>query len=142
MIIDNLSATANSLSQRVINLRNGDYTYNNGSYLINVPIPIIANKSYTIKAKIFYSDATNTPYSALKAFTSGPTTPVIVSAFGDAMTSIFLSIQPQSEVLNYSAFFGVLFRARSFLSRNSCPSFLLSAFVIFCVKYSFLETCI
>ena len=59
-----------------------------------VPISIIANKSYTIKAKVFYSDATNTPYSALKAFTSGPTTPVIVSAFGDAMTSIFLFIQP------------------------------------------------
>ncbi len=36
LIIDNVSATANSLSQRVINLRNGDYTYNNGSYLINI----------------------------------------------------------------------------------------------------------
>jgi hypothetical protein len=103
LIIDNVSATANSLTQKVIHLKNGDYTYNNGSYLINVPIPIIANKSYTIKAKLFYSDATYTPYSALKAFTSGPTTPVIVSAFGDAMTSIFISIQPQSEVLNYSA---------------------------------------
>ena len=78
LIIDNVSATAkNSLSQNVINLRYGDYTYNNGSYLINIPIPIIANKSYTIKVKVFYSDATNTPYSALKAFTSGPTTPVI-----------------------------------------------------------------
>ena len=103
LIIDNVSNATNSLSQKVINLKNDDYTYNNGSYLINVPIPVIANKSYTIKAKVFYSDTTSTPYSNLKAFTSGPTTPVIISGFGDALTSIFLSIQPQMEVVNYSA---------------------------------------
>ena len=103
LIIDNVSTATNSLSQKVINLKKNDYTYNGGSYLINVPIPIIANKSYTIKAKVFYSDGTNTAYSNLKAFTSGPTTPVIISGFGDALNSIFLSIQPQIEVLNYSA---------------------------------------
>ena len=103
LIIDNVSTATNSLSQKVINLKNSDYTYNSGSYLINVPIPIIANKSYTIKAKVFYSDGTNTAYSNLKAFTSGPTTPVIISGFGDAISSIFLSIQPQIEVSSYSA---------------------------------------
>lgn len=101
LIIDNVSSSQ-SLTHKVVNLKNSDFTYNNGSYLINVSIPIIANKSYTIKAKVFYSDATSTAYSALKAFTSGPTTPVIVSAFGDAISSIFLSIQPQQEVTNYS----------------------------------------
>lgn len=103
LIIDNVNNAINSLSQKVINLKNGDYTYNKGSYLINVSIPILANKSYTIKVKVFYSDATSTPYSTLKSFTSGPTTPVIISGFGDALTSIFLSIQPQPEVSNYSA---------------------------------------
>ena len=103
LIIDNVSTATNSLSQKVINLKKNDYTFNGGSYLINVPIPIIANKSYTIKAKVFYSDGTNTAYSNLKAFTSGPTTPVIISGFGDALNSIFLSIQPQLEVSNYSA---------------------------------------
>ena len=103
LIIDNVSTATNSLSQKVINLKKNDYTFNGGSYLINVPIPIIANKSYTIKAKVFYSDGTNTSYSNLKAFTSGPTTPVIISGFGDALNSIFLSIQPQLEVSNYSA---------------------------------------
>ncbi len=102
IIIDNVSSSQ-SLAHKVVNLKNSDFTYNSGSYLINVSIPIIANKSYTIKAKVFYSDSTSTAYSALKAFTSGPTTPVIVSAFGDAISSIFLSIQPQQEVTNYTA---------------------------------------
>nr|WPF46683.1 MAG: hypothetical protein [Lake Baikal virophage 9] len=103
LIIDNVSNTSSGLSQKVINLQNGDYTYNDSNYLINVRITVIENKNYTIKAKVFFSDASSSQYSGIKPFTTGPTTPVIISGFGDAISSIFLSIQPQSEVLNYSA---------------------------------------
>jgi len=43
---------------------------------------------------------------------------------------------------NPPLFFCFLFRARSFLSRKSFPSFLLSATVIFCAKNRSLETCL
>ena len=105
LIVDNVSRS-NSLSQLVVNLKNDDYTYTSNAYLISVSIPITTNNNFTVLAKVFYSDGTSTPYSLMKAFTSGPTTPVILSAYGDAKTSIFMSITPQPEVTSYSAILG------------------------------------
>jgi len=105
LIIDNIS-DSNSLSQLVINLKTDDYFYSSTKYLINLNIPVESNKQYSVKAKIFYSDGTSTPYSLMKSFTSAPTPPEILSVYGDAKNSIFLSIKPQSEVISYSVILG------------------------------------
>ena len=105
LIIDNIS-DSNSLSQLVINLKSDDYIYSTTQYLINLNIPVESNKQYSVKAKIFYSDSTSTPFSSMKSFTSAPTAPQIISVYGDAQTSIFLSITPQSEVISYSVILG------------------------------------
>jgi len=105
LIIDNIS-DSNILSQQVINLKSDDYIYSTTKYLINLNIPVESNKQYSVKAKIFYSDSTSTPYSAMKSFTSAPTPPQILSVYGDAQTSIYLSIKPQSEVISYSVILG------------------------------------
>ena len=105
LIIDNIS-DSNILSQQVINLKSDDYIYSTSKYLINLNIPVESNKQYSVKAKIFYSDGTSTPYSAMKSFTSAPTPPQILSVYGDAQTSIYLSIKPQSEVISYSVILG------------------------------------
>ena len=52
---------------------------------------------------MYYSDNNFTAYPPLKSFISAPTTPHIISAYGDSETSIYLSITPQSEVTSYSA---------------------------------------
>ena len=98
----------NSLSQMTINLKSDDYSYSSGSYIINACINVIANNNYTVKAKVFYSDSSSTPYSSLKAFTTNPSVPEILSAYGDARNSIFISIKPQLEVSSYSVILGYL----------------------------------
>ena len=104
-IIDN-TTLINNLSQITINLKTDDYSYISANYVINTSIPVIANNNYAIKAKVFFSDGNCTSYSALKVFTSNPTAPNILSAYGDGKNSIFLSITPQSEVSSYTAVLG------------------------------------
>ena len=106
-IIDNTSSQ-NTLHQMTINLKSDDYSYSNGAYLINSFINVIPNNTYNVKAKVFFSDNSFSNYSPLKSFTSNPTTPVILSAYGDAETSIFISITPQLEVSSYSVILGYI----------------------------------
>jgi uncharacterized membrane protein len=75
-------------------------------YLINISIPVESNKQYSVKAKNILFNGTSTPYSSMKSFTSAPTAPEILSVYGDAKNSIFLSIKPQSEVISYSVILG------------------------------------
>ena len=107
LIIDNIS-DSNTLSQLVINLKTDDYVYALDKYLINVSIPVNSNKQYSVKAKIFYSDSSSTPFSLMKSFTSAPSPPQILSCFGDAKNSIFLSIQKQLEAISYTAILGYI----------------------------------
>ncbi len=104
-IIDN-TTVFNNLAQITINLKTDDYSYISANYVINTSIPVIANNNYAVKAKVFFSDGNSTSYSALKVFTSNPTAPVIVSAYGDGRNSIFVSIHPQTEVTSYTAVLG------------------------------------
>jgi predicted phage tail protein len=52
---------------------------------------------------VVYSDGNFTAYSTMYSFTSSPTTPEILSAFGDSISSIFLTVTPQPEVTSYTA---------------------------------------
>ena len=104
-IIDN-TTVFNNLAQITINLKTDDYSYISANYVINTSIPVIANNNYAVKAKVYFSDGNSTSYSALKVFTSNPTAPVIVSAYGDGRNSIFISIHPQTEVTSYTAVLG------------------------------------
>ena len=101
LIVDNI--TTNALCQKVINLGNSDFSLSGTTFTIKLLIPVSENNQYTIKVRIYYSDNNFTAYSPLKSFISAPTTPHIVSAYGDSETSIYLSITPQTEVTSYSA---------------------------------------
>ena len=101
LIIDNI--TTNSLSQKLINLNNDDYSLSGQTFTIKLLIPVCENNQYTIKIRIHYSDNNFTAYSPLRSFISAPTKPNIISAYGDSETSIYLSITPQSEVTSYNA---------------------------------------
>ena len=103
IISDNI--TTNVLSQKIFPLKNDDYTFNTSTftYSINVLFDVRANQQYTLKAKVMYSDGNFSSYSSMYVFTSAPTVPVILSAFGTSQTSIFLHISPQSEVGAYTA---------------------------------------
>jgi hypothetical protein len=103
IISDNI--TTNQLSQKIFPLKNDDYQYSTttGVYSINVLFDVRANQQYTFKAKVVYSDGNYSAYSSMYSFTSSPTTPVILSAFGDSETSIFLTVVPQFEVTSYTA---------------------------------------
>jgi len=101
IISDNI--TTNQLSQKIIPLKNDDYTLNGSTYSINVLFDVRSNQQYTLKAKVIYSDGNFSSYSSMYTFTSAPTVPVILCAFGTSQTSIFLRINPQSEVESYTA---------------------------------------
>ena len=101
IISDNI--TTNSLSQKLFPLKNDDYVLNGSTYSINVLFDVRANQQYTLKAKVVYSDGNFTAFSSMFVFTSSPTTPQILCAFGTSQTSIFLRINPQSEVQTYTA---------------------------------------
>jgi len=100
-IIDNTSSQ-NTLQQITINLKSDEYSYSNGAYLINSCINVIPNNVYTVKAKVFFSDGSFSNYSQIKVFTASPSQPEIISAYGDSVSSIFLSITPQMEVSSYT----------------------------------------
>ena len=103
IISDNI--TTNVLSQKIFPLKNDDYTFHTSTftYSINVLFDVRANQQYTLKAKVIYSDGDFSSYSSMYVFTSAPTVPVILSAFGTSQTSIFLNISPQTEVQVYTA---------------------------------------
>ena len=93
IISDNVSS--NQISQKIFTLKNDDYTINGNVFTINIMFPVLSNNQYTIKAKVIFSDGNFSPFSSMTAFTASPTTPQILSAFGDSETSIFLTIVPQ-----------------------------------------------
>jgi len=101
IISDNI--TTNQLSQKIFPLKNDDYTLNGSTYSINVLFDVRANQQYTLKAKVVYSDGNFSAYSSMYTFTSAPTVPNIICAFGTSQTSIFLRISPQPEVTSYTA---------------------------------------
>ena len=101
IISDNI--TTNQLSQKIFPLKNDDYTLNGSTYSINVLFDVRANQQYTLKAKVVYSDGNFSAYSSMYTFTSAPTVPNIICAFGTSQTSIFLRICPQPEVTSYTA---------------------------------------
>ena len=101
IISDNI--TTNQLSQKIFPLKNDDYTLSGSTYSINVLFDVRANQQYTLKAKVVYSDGNFSSYSSMYTFTSAPTVPLILCAFGTSQTSIFLRINPQSEVQSYTA---------------------------------------
>lgn len=101
IISDNI--TTNQLSQKIFPLKNDDYTLSGSTYSINVLFDVRANQQYTLKAKVVYSDGNFSSYSSMYTFTSAPTVPHIMCAFGTSQTSIFLRICPQSEVQSYTA---------------------------------------
>ena len=82
LIIDNI--TTNSLSQKLINLNNDDYSLSGQTFTIKLLIPVCENNQYTIKIRIHYSDNNFTAYSPLRSFISAPTKPNIISAYGDS----------------------------------------------------------
>ena len=106
LIIDNVTTSSNSISQKIVNLKSNDYNLINNKYEIQVSLPVNTNEKYTLLVQVFYSNGVNTPFSDLSEFITGPSTPVIVSATADDRDTILVTILSQSEVSSYIAILG------------------------------------